>query len=215
MTGMDSPTVAIVPLKALSRAKTRLALPPSSRRALARVMALRVIDACAEAAGVDAVLLVAGDADAAEVGRERGVEVLRPAAAGLQVALDAADDAPMVRSAARSLVIAADLPLVRGGDLDGLLAAAPAPGVVVAPTRDGGTGALLRSPPDAIPTAYGAGSAVRHLRLAAAAGVAARRVEAAGLALDVDSLDDLEAAGRSDPGLAQWHASVAGGRLPA
>ena len=96
------------------------------------------------------------------------------------------------------LVVAADLPHLRGGDVDAVLAADTE--VVVAPTRDGGTGGLLRRPPQVCSTAYGPRSATRHLAVARASGLRAARLEVAGFAHDVDVEGDLGRS-RDDPAL--------------
>jgi 2-phospho-L-lactate guanylyltransferase len=65
-------------------------------------------------------------------------------------------------------------------------------GVVIVPDRHGtGTNALVLSPPDAIEPAFGPGSFARHVAAAEAAGVPHRVEEVPGLALDVDTPDDL------------------------
>jgi len=181
--------VAIVPLKALDSAKGRLATAVNARgrRRIVDRMLRSVLSACDDCASVTDVLVVAGDEPAGRVAAAAGARVLIEPEPGLDAALATANAAA---SRARvTLVVAADLPLATGADLDRVFAAAAVAGpvVVVAPTRDGGTGALLRRPPGIIATAYGPGSAAAHLRLAAAAGVPAIRVDVAGLAHDVDT----------------------------
>jgi len=191
----QTPVVAIVPLKALDQAKGRLAgeLDPAARRELMGWMFGRVVAACRAAAAVERLLVVAGDEAAVALAAEHGVPGLLQPRPGLAAALDAADDA--CAAAAATLVVAADLPLAAGADLDRVCATGAA--VVVAPTRDGGTGALYRCPPGVIPTRYGPGSAAAHLALAAAAGVAAVELHVPALALDVDDASGLrEALGR-------------------
>lgn len=187
---------AIVPLKALANAKGRLsqALDPAQRRAFVAWMATRVIAACHECDGIDDVLVVAGDQAAADVASAAGAQVLLVAEDGLRVALDRADVATADRAA--SIIVAADLPEVSAHDLDTVLAAAGPShaAVVIAPTHDGGTGALLRRPPALITTAYGPGSAAAHADLARAAGIVPRVVDVAGLSRDVDTPEHLPAA---------------------
>ncbi|HEY8339242.1 MAG TPA: 2-phospho-L-lactate guanylyltransferase [Egibacteraceae bacterium] len=183
-------TIAVVPLKALAAAKGRLAqeLDPERRRELVRWMFSRTIAACCDAAAIARVLAVVGDDEGAALAAEHGAEVLRDSGGGLQEALALADAA--TRDAAATMVVAADVPLVTGADLDRVWAAggdAADAAVVVAPTSDGGTGALLRRPPGVIPTAFGPGSAAAHLALAARAGVRAVSVDVPALALDVDT----------------------------
>jgi len=181
--------VAIVPLKALDSAKGRLAgaMDAQGRRRVVDRMLRSVLAACNDCASVTDMLVVAGDKPAARLAAAAGARVLIEPEPGLDAALAAAD--AVTSQAHVTLVVAADLPLATGADLDRVFAAAADAGqaVVVAPTRDGGTGALLRRPPSIIATAYGPDSAAAHLLLAAVAGVAAIRVDVAGLAHDVDT----------------------------
>lgn len=187
---------AIIPLKALGAAKGRLAgvLDGPERRALATWMARRVIAACHGCDLVGDILVVAGDAEAAGVGIAAGAEAVVVDTPGLAVALQAADD--LTAHATATVIVAADLPAITAADLIAVIQAPPAdgPAVVIAPTEDGGTGALLRRPPAVIATAYGPGSALRHAEFAAAAGLAATVVRRRGLAWDVDTPDQLPAA---------------------
>ena len=187
---------AIIPLKALGEAKGRLAdaLGAPERRALVGWMVRRVIAACQGCDLVTDILVVAGDQEGAAVATAAGARSVVVDQAGLAVALQRADT--LTAAADATVVVAADLPTVTAEDLAAVIQAA-APGgraVVVAPTEDGGTGALLRRPPGVIGTAYGLGSAARHAQLAAAAGVEAAVVRRPGLAWDVDTPAQLPAA---------------------
>lgn len=181
---------ALVPLKALAAAKGRLAgaLGAPERERLAAWMATHVLTVCSASAAIAEVIVVAGDEAAAEVGRQAGAAVLLVPEPGLRVALDAADEATRTRLA--TLVVAADLPEVTVDEIDAVVRAGAdlgGPAVVVAPTHDGGTGALLRCPPTAITTAYGPRSADAHIALARAAGVPTAVIRRHGLARDVDT----------------------------
>ena len=205
------PVVAVVPLKALTCAKERLrpALAPAERSALVAAMARHVLGVCRSTRGVDDVLLVAGDDAAAAVGAAAGARVLVVRPPGLQEALARAD--ADVAGADAVLVVPADLPFVRPADLEVVLAAgADGPCVVVAPTLDGGTGALLRRPAAVVGTAFGRGSAARHLCLAQDAGIRAVRLDVPGLARDVDTPAALRALDGWPPDLAALAAPAAG-----
>jgi len=80
--------------------------------------------------------------------------------------------------------------------------------VVVAPTDDGGTGALYRRPPWAIGTRYGRDSAAAHLRLAEESGLAAVMLYVPALALDVDNADQLREAALLDAGVGRWSSGL-------
>lgn len=184
--------VAIVPLKALDQAKGRLSpgLDAAARRDLATRMLGHVVRACHSAVSVSRVVVVAGDRAGVELARAAGADTLLQPLAGLRAALDLAD--AELADAEATLVVAADLPLIVPGDLDEVVAAAgEGPAVVVAPTSDGGTGALLRRPAGVVATAYGPGSAAAHLALAQAAGVRAVRLDNPRLAMDIDTPEQL------------------------
>ena len=187
---------AIIPLKALSAAKGRLAgvMTPLDRRAFTAWMATRVISACRACDDVDETLVIAGDEAAADVARLAGVAAVVVTRPGLDAALGAAD--ALTRDREATLVLAADLPQVSPVDIAAVIAAgATIPtAVVIAPTHDGGTGALLRRPPGVIVTAYGPGSAAAHERLARAVGATPVLIHRAALASDVDTPAQLPAA---------------------
>lgn len=186
----DHPCRVLVPLRSPGRGKTRLAavLAPDQRAALAAAMLADVLAAVGDLPGAEPVVLAGGPA-AVDAARALGVDALAdpPGARGIDAAVAAAE--VRLGPAACVLVLAADLPRVTSDELHTLVATA-AP-VVLAPTRDGGTGALLRRPGAVIATAYGPGSAARHLALATGAGVGAEVVHRPGLAADVDHPTDL------------------------
>lgn len=187
------PATAIIPLKALGQAKGRLAdvLDAGGRRDVVTWMAQLVIAACQECDLIDDILVVAGDAEAAAVAGAAGVRSLVVSQPGLGAALARAD--AKVSTAEATIVVAADLPEVTSADLRAVLESLPSsgPAVVIAPTLDGGTGALVRRPPGVIGTAYGPNSATAHQQLAQAAGIHAAIVDRPGLARDVDTPDQL------------------------
>lgn len=185
-------TTVLVPLR--DHGKTRLAatLAADARAVLAAAMLADVVAAAREATADRVVVLAAGPW-ARAVALDLGVDVMVDddgPGAGLSAAVDAASR----RLGGDVLVVAADLPTLRVDAVRAVLAAT-AP-VVVAPTRRGGTGGLLRRPASAMPAAYGPGSAARHLAAASAVGLRAVRLELAGFAVDVDTPDDV---GTLDP----------------
>jgi 2-phospho-L-lactate guanylyltransferase len=93
------------------------------------------------------------------------------------------------------LVLPADLPLLTHTDLDELYELAlEGDSMIIAPSRDGGTNALLLRPPHAIDYAFGEQSFARHLSLATAARLPVHVYTSATLALDVDRPEDLRLA---------------------
>ena len=64
------------------------------------------------------------------------------------------------------------------------------PQIIIAPSRDGGTNALMLQPAQAIPFAFGRDSFLRHQRLAAEDGIPIRVVESDSLLFDIDLPED-------------------------
>jgi 2-phospho-L-lactate guanylyltransferase len=189
-------TWAVVVARADATAKTRLApvLGPAERAALARAMLSDVLAACAGAglAGTAAVVSAADGPPPAPV----GVLVVPDPGGGMNAAVRAGVLAAADAGAEAVLVLPGDVPLARPGDLRAVVAAADGlrRALVVVPDHAGtGTNALLLRPPDLVTTAFGAGSAVRHLAAGAAAGAAVRRLPVPSLANDVDTPSDLAA----------------------
>lgn len=178
----------VIPLRA---GKSRLveALPLPRITALRNAMFADVVGAL-RTAGLRRLLVAAGDEASASVAR--GLQVPfrldPPTATGLDDAVAAAAEAAVVRGE-ELLVIQADLPALTADDVDALVAA---PGeVVLVPTSDGGTGALLRRPANVIATAYGPESAARHAARALDRGILPTVLELPGFELDVDTPEDL------------------------
>jgi 2-phospho-L-lactate guanylyltransferase len=184
---------AIVPLKALDRSKQRLSgqLSVRQRRALMRDLFLHVVHTCTSAPSIDHTLAVVGDDEGLRLARQRGVTAVRDPGDGLNSALRHAT--ARLPADGTSLIVVADLPEVTVDDLDAIVAAGgTVPAVIVAPTRDGGTGALLRHPAAVVPPAFGGMSAAAHLDAAQAAGVRTGVIVRPGLAHDVDRPADLD-----------------------
>jgi 2-phospho-L-lactate/phosphoenolpyruvate guanylyltransferase len=225
---------AVVPIKGLAVAKGRLAplLAPPEREALAAALLADVLAALRDAPGVDRVLVVSPDPQALALAETLGalplVEPPAPARDGtrlageeacLNAALDYAARMAMAGGAAALLALPADLPLATPADVAAVcVALPPSPSVVLAPTTDGGTGALLRQPPLALPARFGTDSVRAHLQAAAAHGATARLVWRRNLSLDVDRPADLERLAvlprptRTRALVARWQAE---GRWPA
>jgi 2-phospho-L-lactate/phosphoenolpyruvate guanylyltransferase len=187
-------TLAILPVKSFGAAKQRLSesLGAGSRQALAQAMFSDVLSALRRAPGIDAIAVVTSDRAAESAASGDRVRVLRdPSDSGHSNAARIGIGYALAEGYDRVLLIPGDTPLVQPAEIGALLAAGP---VAIVPDRHGtGTNALLLSPPDAIDPSFGPGSRERHVAAADEAGVAHRVQELPGLALDVDTPDDLAA----------------------
>jgi 2-phospho-L-lactate/phosphoenolpyruvate guanylyltransferase len=180
---------AVVPVKRLSEAKSRLAsaLTSSERQNLVLALLARTLDALGSSGAIDCIGLISPESD---LGRRFGVEVIEDAG-DLNASLVAGARWATGIGADAMLLLPADLPLIRHVDIDAIAVPAPvARSVSIAPTWDGGTGALLLSPPRVIPPSFGPGSFARHLRAAAQTGVPTREVAREAFERDLDTLAD-------------------------
>lgn len=187
---------ALVPVKELSEAKARLRplLDGEQRRALSLAMLQDVLAALRQVSGLQATAVVSRDEAALALARHLGaLAIAEPRdLGGLNEALTYASDLLQRQGAQGVLVVPADMPGAQPAEIEELLAAAGArPQVVLSPSRDGGTNALLRCPPDVIPPRFGPRSAAAHRREAEARGVPFRLLRLPSLALDIDGPSDL------------------------
>ena len=189
---------AVVPVKDLGNAKQRLAgvLGQPERTALFRAMLEDVLEALAGAASIARIVLVTRDAQAMALARRYDAECLvEPENRGHTVAVEFAAGELAARGAEALLQVPGDIPRVTSEEIEAVVAAhAPAPAVTIAPSRDHrGSNAVLCSPPDVFPFRFGDDSFHPHLAAARAIGIEPTVVERAGIGLDIDTPDDLEA----------------------
>ncbi len=179
---------ALIPLKALGAAKSRLAPAVSAgdRRALALAMARHVVDVVS--ARVDETILLVSE----PMAEFAGLRVMIDAGADLNASLACAAAALDARPGDGLLVVFADLPLLAADEVRDLIAAS-ARGLALAPDRLGvGTNAVgLRQPLD-LAFRFGPDSFRRFQDEARRLGVPAVPVERPGLALDIDDGESLE-----------------------
>jgi 2-phospho-L-lactate guanylyltransferase len=205
--------VAVVPVKRLAAGKSRLAaaLGREAIEALTLAMLGDVIEALRASGCVDRIVVATPDPDVGEAARALGAEPRVADDPGLNAALDASADA-FADPAGTLLVVLGDVAGASGRDLAALfeaLAGCVGPAAVLAPARDGGTAALLRRPPGAIPSCFGEDSAKAHRAAAEAAGVAFRERALPSLAIDLDRADDLDALLASDSAAPRTRALLA------
>jgi len=195
-------TWALVPLRGLETAKTRLGgeLDAEERLDLVTTMARRTLAATRDARRIAGTVLVTADPEAARLAAEYRAESLVQRIAGLNAAIREARAQAMARGATAVIVLPIDLAAVSAEAIDEVIdAAALASGgpdadcglVVVVPDRHGdGTNVLLVAPPAVVDPAFGTGSRAAHEALAAASG--ARYLGLGGpLTFDVDTAEDL------------------------
>ena len=191
---------AVVPVKATGEAKQRLAavLSRAQRRELALAMLEDVLATLAAVSELAGMLVVTVDPAAASIAARYAARVLRDGAEqGHTVAVAAAAR----RVAAEDLAMLAlpgDIPLVQPDDIRQIIFAhrnaadRERRGFTIVPARDGrGSNAVLCAPAGAVPLAFGDDSFAPHLAAARARGIEPCVLRLPGIALDVDTPEDL------------------------
>jgi len=189
---------AVVPVKELDRAKERLApaLPPERRRALMLAMLEDVLAALAATPGLGGLAVVTVDAAARRLAARYGARIIEIGARdGHSGAVAAAARLLVAEGGPGMLTVPGDIPLVTPAEIAQLVAAhRPAPAFTIAPSRDErGSNAIICSPPDAVPLRFGEDSFFPHLQAAEKCGIRPTVLRLSGIALDVDTPEDLAA----------------------
>ncbi len=186
----------LIPVKNLSAAKQRLAavLDQPARTELAQAMLHDVVAALVAWPRRPACALVSGDPFALELARKYDFEVIPdPANPGETGAIEMATSLCVSRGIDSTLVIPADIPLIRAGEIELIFENAPLEGTVLAPAADGrGTNAAFRRPANLFPLRFGNDSFKPHLAAAQAMGKPCIVLQLPGVALDVDNPEDLQ-----------------------
>jgi 2-phospho-L-lactate guanylyltransferase len=188
---------AIVPVKPLKRGKSRLAsvLNEDERTILNQSMLVNTIKTLNEVSEIDTILVVSRDPYALALAREHNARtVLEDGSPELNTALRRAAMVAQAYQANEILVLPADLPLIKAGDLKDFLArSGKPPEIIIAPDRrHDGTNALYINPAGLIEFRYGEGSFNIHLEAARKANARIEIVEDSAFGLDLDLPEDLE-----------------------
>ena len=183
--------VAVVPLKNLKLAKSRLSniLAEGERQELVLAMFDDVLVSLRESPFIDKIFLVAdkyfnpiADVQMITEIKNRGYD---------EAIIEALKDS-RVNQAQAMLILPADLPLVSRDELDTLIRDQEDGSIRIAGARDqDGTNALVMKPPSLLATSFGAGSFERHKKFAKALSVKIEEVNLPGLSFDVDTEKDL------------------------
>ena len=188
---------AIVPIKPLRRAKSRLSgvLSRDERASLSQQMLEHTLEVLKQVPEIERTLVVSRDSHALALARQHGARtVTERGTPELNNALIRATLVAKTYGVAGVLVLPADLPLIKIEDIKELIKRAQNPPVmVIVPDRHhSGTNALLTCPPGLIEYDFGPDSFNRHVARAEAAGARLELCEIASVGLDVDLPEDLD-----------------------
>lgn len=190
-------TVAVVPVKGLQQAKSRLAdaLSPDERADIAQAMLVHVLDAIDASDAVDSIAVISPHPE--ELYLPSGVTAILQARDGLNNLLEQGREWAIRQRAGAMIVSFADLPHLMSGEIADIVRLGEKEGtVVLAPDRhDLGTNIMLLHPPTLAPFAFGLNSYEKHRQAAAKAGARIETYRSPGTSLDIDTPDDLAFAG--------------------
>jgi 2-phospho-L-lactate guanylyltransferase len=185
---------ALVPVKAPAASKTRLSsiLQPKECASLSRAMFMDVFATLAATSRVSHIVVLTDDDEVAMLAEQLGHTVVRDECDGeLCAGLNTAARYIADQGANTMLVVPGDMPTITPQDIEQLLERHQG-GLSLCPAiRDGGTNALVCSPPDAMPFQFGKDSAKKHLAAATDRGLTATRLPLQAFFRDIDIPDDL------------------------
>ena len=191
------PGMILVPFKTLREAKQRLSgvLDTHQRAALAAAMLEDVLTTLVACPARPRVSVVTGDVWAGQTARRFGFDVIRDEVnGGESAAIEMATRLCEASGAAWTLVLPADIPLIKAAEVEAILAFALREGSVLVPAADGrGTNAALRRPPGLFPLRFGNDSFLPHRAAAQATRKPCMVLKLPGVALDIDRPADLAA----------------------
>jgi len=184
---------ALVPVKRLSESKNRLStiFKREERKDFVIAMLRDVLEAISSST-VDRTVIMGSDGVVERLSYDYRASFLADTGQELNKVIGCAT-AWCIREEAESvLILPADIPLVSSIEIDKIISScSEEPSVVISPSRDGGTNALMRRPPDTIQTYFGPRSFEKHINEASRKGVTARIYKSPNLSLDIDSPQDL------------------------
>ncbi len=186
---------ALVPVKSLASAKSRLAayLTQNQRETLVLDMLHHVLEVLLDSRLLEQVSVVSPDKRVLERAEAWGAQALIEEVRGHNPALQAAAMKELNAGTTALLTISADLPLLHPADIRALIERSLDHQVVLAASRDRtGTNAILMRPPLVLPYLFGPNSLQSYLQAARQKKLSNIIYNSVGLALDIDTIDDLD-----------------------
>lgn len=186
-------TVAVVPVKGLDEAKSRLAgaLSPEERATRTLEMLAHVLETVGQSGVVDIIGVISPEVEQLSLpGEVARIKQIEP---GLNNLLEQGREWALLEGADRLMVIFADLPLLSESDLLEISELGREAGtLVLAPDRHGhGTNVMLSHPVTLARFAFGTGSYHKHRRHALEDGARVATYHSMGTSLDLDTPDDM------------------------
>ena len=188
-------TVAIIPVKSFSRAKSRLTLSSEKTEDLCKLMLNEVLQTISITEKIDSTIIVSRDQSAFDIGKKfNAIEVFDELESGVNDAILLADDHISDSEFDTSIILPQDIPFFHSYDLDSLFSFFQKNNsVIIVPSRHfNGTNSLVRNPSRIINTRYDEGTYKSHVEQAKSKSINFSLVLIRRLMLDIDTYDDIE-----------------------
>ena len=153
-------TLAIIPVKTFSKAKTRLNLQQSCKEQVCSIMLHEVLKTISNCNLIDKIALVSKDETALKIGKQFNAIEIFDNESGVNNAINSADQYVADKKFDCSVIFPQDIPIMTSSDVDNLLSfIRTTNSVIIVPSRQfNGTNALVRCPADLMKTKYDMGS---------------------------------------------------------
>jgi len=187
-------TVAIIPVKSFTKAKTRLSISSEKTVDICKIMLNEVLQTISSTNKIDNTIIVSRDESAFDIGKKFNViQVFDESESGVNNAISLADDYISDSEFDTSVILPQDIPFFNTVDLDNLFSFFQKNSVIIVPSRHfNGTNALLRNPAKIMTTRYDEGTYKSHLDQAKSSNIDLSLLLIRRLMLDIDAKDDIE-----------------------
>ena len=187
-------TVAIIPVKSFSKAKTRLSISSEKTVDICKIMLNEVSQTISSTNKIDNTIIVSRDESAFDIGKKFNViQVFDESESGVNNAISLVDDYISDSEFDTSVILPQDIPFFNTVDLDNLFSFFQKNSVIIVPSRHfNGTNALLRNPAKIMTTRYDEGTYKSHLDQAKSSNIDLSLLLIRRLMLDIDAKDDIE-----------------------
>lgn len=167
-------------------------LNPQERQKLTLTMLEDVLKAV-KCSMVCHIAVIGSDQTVKGIANNFGVTYLKEKKHELNEAIKQATEWCILNNADSVLILPADIPLIIPEDINQIIQlCTKGDSLVLSPSRNSGTNAMLQKPPDLIPTHFGQNSFRQHKTEALHKGILTMVYRSKRVALDIDSPEDLE-----------------------
>ncbi|MCS4540703.1 MAG: 2-phospho-L-lactate guanylyltransferase [Euryarchaeota archaeon] len=183
---------AIIPIAKLTKGKSRLTstLNLAQRKQLILVMLRDILRAISKTNVIDKIIIVTPETSLENF--LSSAIFLKDDKNNIDEAVAIATNFAVKNGADATLFLPGDIPLLQPIDIEKIVSLSEENSIVISPSKDGGTSALLRMPANIIGTKFGKNSLVEHIKRAYKKRVKVKMYLSQNLTFDVDEPADLE-----------------------